>query len=209
MLEALSGRPVPAYPVRLTRYRQIISPEKDAEFPNGKPLMVYETMQMLTDAAGRYRFQFTVHPNSAFFATIPKGNYCQTSGQMAGVALTDDMKPQRDYLRTVYDTIRVEKAAYIRYHIRHTTGFENEQLYLKTPYGSPSMRPDKIGPRLFDSYNILLFGRTDQFIHDTVPGESKPMLAVEWLHYLTDTIQYRLDSIPVAPGALSTFTIHY
>lgn len=208
MLEAVSQQPVAFYPVHLTCYRWVITAEKDAEYPNGRPVLQTSKFQTETDADGRYHFRFPVYSNTGFTVAVPKTIYCLVSPSIGGVALYDDMRPMQQYLRTLYDTLLVERSGIIRYQILHNTGFENEQLYLKTASGSPFLRPDS-GPRRFAAYNVLLFGRTNQVIYDTVAAETQTTVPVEWLHYLTDTLAYRKDAVPVRAGATTDYLLRY
>ena len=71
LLEAVSGKPIGGYPIHLTIYRQVISPEKDPEFPAGKPVMETSQQQTVSATDGKYKFRFPVHSNTAFYITVP------------------------------------------------------------------------------------------------------------------------------------------
>jgi hypothetical protein len=209
LLHAPDGQPLAGQTIILKLMRQKIVKSSEPEFPNGKPVIETSSYQVITDASGNFLFRLKVFPDSWYGLELPVGNYALLNSTSAvNIPIMNDMRFYRDNLRLMYDTLLADRTGFLRFHLKHSGGFENESLYINSPYHRSTIRPDKFSNG-YDQYNWLFFGNTDLVKTDTLPAETVPTVSVEWLHRLTDTIQYKKELVTVQPGTITDYFINY
>jgi hypothetical protein len=207
VVNTLTKMPVPAQKIELTIITEKIVKVNDPEWPNGKPVYSYANYQTVSDQNGQYQFNVKLsYQPWSYNVNVPTTiNYIMSHKLLHIFPINERL------LELQPDTVFVERPGYVRYSI-NTTGavYENEALYLNTPYHSQT---NKTGPimRIDDyyNYNWVFFGKVGIAITDTIPAESNTYPEVEWLHIITDTIMYKKEKIHVQAGSTVNYSIQY
>lgn len=204
---AITKQPVPGQKVELTIITQKLEKTNDPEWPNGKPVYSYTKYKTISDQNGQYQFdvQIPYLPWSYNVDISTTVNYIM-SHRLVHLFPIDER-----LIELQPDSVFIERPGYVRYSIS-TMGavYENEALYLNTPYHSQT---NKTGPIVridnYYNYNWVFFGKVNTIINDTIPAESITDPEVEWLHIITDTIMYKKEKIHLQAGNTVNYSIQY
>jgi len=176
------------------------------EFPNGRPDYRSVRYQTLTDNNGRYEFLARV-PNEkwSYSTTGATGEYIATRSVGHFFPYNEELIELSGWK----DTILMERSGYVKYSI-NTMGsvWENEALYLQTPYKRQTNRPTN-HPISNPDFNLVFFDKVITVINDTIPADKVSRLEVKWLHSQFDTLHYKVDTILVEPWKTTQYSIQY
>lgn len=206
VVNAVSRQPVSGQKIDLTIITQKLVKSNDPELPDGKPVYSYFSYQTVSDQYGQYQFDVKIPclPWS-YNVSVPTTKDYIMSYRFSHLFPIDET-----FTGLQPDSIFIEKPGYVRYSISTIgAGYENEGLYLKTPY---HCQTNRTGPILIDKYydyNWLFFGKVSLTINDTIPAETVTDPEVTWLRIITDTITYKREKIHLQAGNTVNYSIQY
>ncbi|MBC7873456.1 MAG: hypothetical protein H7Y01_05650 [Ferruginibacter sp.] len=181
---------------------------RDIEFPDGKPVSLVTKYSTVTDALGKYVFQFSTNHDWNYKLNVISPEYV--------LVRSGDQYPIP--YRAIMDTLYAEKPGYIKYLINNTgAAYNNDSLFLATP-GNLRYGPKAGNLNLYWSLNFFIRGEfnlswyggnVNAIVYDTLPSESITRHVAKWLHRRQDTIVYRIDSINVSPFTTTIYHLDY
>lgn len=198
----ITGQPLPDQTVTVNAYMEKIG-APTPEFPSGAVSFQTYSFQTISDQEGRYRVNIEVPKgNWSYWLKASSAQYIQTSSTARFFPVNPADLPG------FRDSIFMEKPAYVKYSI-NTMGIpaENETLKVRTPYTMKRI-PNEIN---FDpgAFNWFFWGKVNQVVIDTIPGEKLALVPVEWVRMQFDTLDYRRENISIAPYQTTEYQIRY
>lgn len=213
VLHNVTKQPIPNQIVRMGIVSKTIGP-KDSEFPGGRPVYTHLYLSANTDNNGKFSFEFPVEGDWIFAVQIQTGEYVQKIPAVNTV-FTLDGPAILDLAKKHYDTLLVERPAYVRYQVKNINdSYTNDTLYASTYYRLHYITHgfDNSGISIITSneYNMTFVGNTvDRVITDTIPGESEPTIPIIWKHTRSGTVIEKNETINLTLNTVRDYNIYY
>jgi len=216
LLHNITKQPLPGQSIELYLTESWVDKNRrDAEFPNGMPVSSTNKYSTVTDAQGKFSFQFTPAHDWNFVVDVNNSEYISVVSISNRVfSLTRNFSTS--ITQNFSDTVYAERPGYIRYHVQNIgLTYPADSLYLSTPVGFQykfSGFLNGLGYTLpkREGYIYWWAGENvNAIVYDTLAAESASKVLVRWLHMRTDTVAYVTDSINISPHSITDYPINY
>lgn len=216
LLHNITKQPLPGQSINLSLFQNWLDKSrKSDEFPDGMPVGSVTRYSTVTDAKGKFSFQFTPTHEWNFVADVNNSEYISVvsvSNRIFSLPRNFSTYITQNFSDTVY----AERPGYIRYHVQNTgLTYPADSLYLSTSggigyknngfsYGLGYFLPLRQG------YDFWWAGASvNAIVYDTLAAESVNKVFTKWLHMRTDTVLYVTDSINILPHNITDYSINY